>query len=328
MSGGCRLHGLDVLSDLDLHTPRPMAGERPDVRVLLGTPIRSTREVPPGELAVQWSIPTGQRASFVRRDDGSHLLRFEETCDVVVDALASEVTVHLVDGVDEDMGAVLVAGTVLSYVLMLRGALVLHASAVEVGDRVIGFVGSSGMGKTTLATLLCRDGGRLVTDDVLHVSASDDGFYACHLGATEVRLRTAAAGLSDDFGAGAAHRSTADERRALTVPAATADGVRLGALLVPRPRRDTTELTLTPVPAAAAALALLSFPRILGVRDQRLLAGQFAQMSELARHVPVLVADVPWGPPFPTDLSPRLLAALEETVTVDAQALSQQEAPC
>ena len=123
MRHACRLYGLDVLSDLDLHTQRPTTGAVPDVTVRLGQSVPVTRAVPAGELSVQWSIPSGQRASFVRRDDGTHLLRFEETCDVVVDAGLDVLTVHMVDGVDEAMGGVLVGGTVLSYLLMLRGAL-------------------------------------------------------------------------------------------------------------------------------------------------------------------------------------------------------------
>ena len=250
----------------------------------------------------------------MRRADGSHLLRFEGTCDVVVDRALRRVTVHMVEGVDEAMGGVLVGGTVLSYVLMLRGQSVLHASAVDVGGRAVGFVGSSGMGKTTLATLMCRDGGLLLTDDVLRLTRREDGRYGCHLGATELRLRAGAAALSDDFDASGVHRATADERRALSVPAATEDGVALAALLIPRPRRDTDELTLTRVPPMGAALSLLSFPRILGVRDQGLVTDQFSQVSELVAHVPVLVADVPWGPPFAPDLSQRLLDALDEHV--------------
>lgn len=311
---GCRLYGLDVVSQIDLHTSRARATDGVDVRVVLGPSVPATHEVPAGDLAVQWSTDSGLTASFVRRPDGSHLLRFEDTCDVVVDSRAEQVTVHLVEGVSEAMGGVLVSGTVLSYLLMLRGEVVLHASAVDLGDRAIAFVGSSGMGKTTLATLLCRDGGLLITDDVLRLSRDADGAHACTLGATELRLRSAASGLSDEFADGGSHRPTADDRRALSVPAATRDGAPLSALLIPRPRRDSTELTLTLLPPAAAALSLLSFPRILGIRDPRMLARQFDQMTDLAVRVPVYVADVPWGPPFAADLSDRLLEALDTQV--------------
>ncbi len=307
----CRLYGLDISSQLDLFTRRAAVGSRPDVTVEWGASVPASSAVPAGELLVQWSIPTGQTASFVRTWDGGHLLSFEDTCEVVVDAAARRITVHMVEGVDPAMGAVLVAGTVLSYVLMLRGETVLHASAVDVGGRAVAFVGASGMGKTTLATLLCRDGGLLITDDVLRLSAQPDGGFGCHLGATELRLRPSAARLSEDFAQGGMHRATADQRRALSVPSATQDGVPLAALLIPRPRRGCDEVSLTRVDGIAAVLALLSFPRILGVRDPGMQGTLFEQMSDVVARVPVFIADIGWGPPFAPSLSRRLLAALD-----------------
>ena len=66
----------------------------------------------------------------------------------------------------------LVGGTLLAFVLTMRGEAVLHASAVQVGDAALAFVGASGMGKSTMATLLCADGARLVTDDVLRLDTT------------------------------------------------------------------------------------------------------------------------------------------------------------
>ncbi|RYB92586.1 hypothetical protein EUA06_06480 [Nocardioides glacieisoli] len=308
---GCRLHGLDLLTRVDLHARRPRAADGADVRVDLGATVPSTTRTPAGHLTAQWSTDSGLTASFVSRADGSHLLRFGSTCDVVVDSRAEHVTLHMVDGVPEAMGAVIVGGTVLAYLLMLRGETVLHASAVDVGGRAVAFIGSSGMGKTTLATLMCRDSGLLITDDVLRLGRRADGLDACALGATEVRLRAAAAGLSGEFAEGVSDRLTADDRRAVSVPAATEEGVPLAAMVIPRPRRNSPELTLTRLRPAAAAMSMLGFPRILGLRDERMLAAQFDQMVDLGGRVPVFVADVPWGPPFPTDLSSRMLESLD-----------------
>ncbi|GAB3022491.1 hypothetical protein GCM10011376_27950 [Nocardioides flavus (ex Wang et al. 2016)] len=315
----CRIYGLDVISDIDLHARRPLSATRHDVTVRLGETIPATQEVPEGEVMAQWTTAGDLTARFVRRDDGSHLLRFEGTCDVVIPATLDRITVNMVDGVPDAMAGVLVGGTVLSWLLILRGELVLHASAVDVGGRALGFVGASGMGKSTMATLMCRDGGLLVTDDVLGVTRDATGVHRCALGATELRLRQAASGLVEDFAEGGSHRDTADQRRALTVPAATADDLPVTALLVPRPRRDSTMLTLTRVAPAAATLCLLGLPRIPGIRDHDVLAGQLLQTSDLAERVPVLVADVPWGPPFEPDLAARLLAELDGVLAPRSQ---------
>src|SRR5439155_24182481 len=56
----------------------------------------------------------------------------------------------------------------------------------------ISFVGAPGMGKSTLAALLCASGADLVTDDVLRLSP-DGAALRCCFGPAEIRLRSNAA---------------------------------------------------------------------------------------------------------------------------------------
>lgn len=309
-----RLYGLDIASAINLYSRRSASVTNTDVWVTLREPAPVSGDVPAGELQVQWSTPDGLRASFVRTATGDHLLRFQSTCEVVIDASATRISLRMAEGVPVAMGSVLIAGTVLSYLLMLRDAPVLHASAVQIDGRAIAFVGSSGMGKTTLATLLCRAGGNLITDDVLRLGRADGGAYGCYLGATELRLREAAAGLASDFGDSGSHRTTADARRALSVPIASQERSPLAALIVPRPRRDLDAIELTRLQPRDAAIGLLSFPRILGICAPVLLSRAFVQATDIAEAVPMFVADVPWGPPFAEDLPKRLLDRIDEAV--------------
>jgi hypothetical protein len=308
-----RVYGLSVASELPLHVDRPWVPDsvEPDVVVRLGSSVPASSDRPAGDVLAEWTTAGNLSAVFVRQPAGDVLLRFESTCDVVVDASASEVTVHMVDGVPADAGAVLVSGTVLSFVLLLRGQGVIHASAVELDGGVIGFVGRSGMGKTTLATQMCRHGGRLVTDDVLRVSASEAG-YRCSLGTTELRLRPASSALADGLPTAARARTTADHRTAVRVPISTTEGAPLRALLVPRLRRDREDVEVTRLERRAAALTLLSFPRILGVVDPALQVEHFDQMTRLAAEVPVLVADVPWRSPVSESIAEALSARIQD----------------
>lgn len=63
-------------------------------------------------------------------------------------------------------------GRVLAVALHERGLLSLHASAVEVDGRAIGFVAAKGSGKSTLALALLEHGARLLTDDTLPVDTT------------------------------------------------------------------------------------------------------------------------------------------------------------
>ena len=66
---------------------------------------------------------------------------------------------------------------VLPRVLSLGGNLVLHASAIGVGDASALFLGASGSGKSTLATSLSRSGSRLLADDAVLIEEVGNGDY-------------------------------------------------------------------------------------------------------------------------------------------------------
>lgn len=69
-------------------------------------------------------------------------------------------------------------GLVLAYLLQGRSIFSLHGAAVECQGRAIGFLGSNGYGKSTLAYFFLRKGHRLVTDDVLALVDNGRHFMA------------------------------------------------------------------------------------------------------------------------------------------------------
>jgi hypothetical protein len=58
--------------------------------------------------------------------------------------------------------------------LEMRGLLVLHASSVTIGGHGVGFLGPSGMGKTTMACEMLRLGGQLLGDDLLVIGLDNN----------------------------------------------------------------------------------------------------------------------------------------------------------
>jgi hypothetical protein len=62
-----------------------------------------------------------------------------------------------------------VLGAGLGVLLEQRGLLVLHASSVVIQDRVVGFIGAKGWGKSTTAAVLNQRGHALVSDELLAV---------------------------------------------------------------------------------------------------------------------------------------------------------------
>ncbi|PYG00673.1 hypothetical protein SAMN05216184_103246 [Georgenia satyanarayanai] len=304
------LYGLVVASDTELHQDRPAPpGAVPDVTIVRGAPTRATTELPPGETVLRAGGATQTVYAFTRHDNG-FTLRFFGACDVHVSPALDRMEVRSVDGSDEGMASVLTTGASLAFQLYQRGHLVLHASAVEVGGSAWGFVGRSGMGKSTMAALLCGDGGALITDDVLRLDDVTDRPVA-RLGATELRLRKGADSLVARFDDGAPQvRRSADDREVLRLRDGAADRLPLDVLIIPFPSRTTDRVEVRRLRGPDAVLALSGFPRLIGWRDPEVLSRQLTLTAALAGRVPVIAASVPWGPPF----APTLVEQLTDRV--------------
>ena len=84
-----------------------------------------------------------------------------------------EITVDVPAGVDLATVRAYILGSAMAGVLRQRGYFVLHASCVARNDVAIAFLGGSGWGKSTLATLFHRHGYLLLTDDVMAIQIHD-----------------------------------------------------------------------------------------------------------------------------------------------------------
>ncbi len=305
-----RLYGLVVRSAVPLHHDRPPRPGAPvDLDIVVGERVAASTEPPPGRILLDMRTDS-QHYTGTTCADGFRL-RFYGTCDVAVDAALRRASVHLFPGADPAILPVLVGGAVLAFVLALRGDTVLHGSAVQVGRQALAFVGASGMGKSTMATLLCADGGRLITDDLLRLDVATTP-PTCALGSTELRLRKSTGELSARFKSAPGHRITGDERYALAVESAQIEDVPLAAIVVPAPDHspDTTQVVTQRLDPMTSFLLLSRFPRLLGWVDEEVLRRGFQQLGDVVEKVPVFVARLPWGPPFQEDLAAEVRRAV------------------
>lgn len=77
-------------------------------------------------------------------------------------------------GIDEASLRVFLLGSCFAALLIQRGLLLLHGSTVQIGQRAVTFVGSSGQGKSTLAAAFFKHGYAILSDDVCAINA--EGF--------------------------------------------------------------------------------------------------------------------------------------------------------
>jgi hypothetical protein len=223
---GASIHSAVALPDLE-----PGQGEA-DLRIIPG---RVERAMPPPAADGRSVLVAGADVYLRWAAAGSFYLQRGRTIvyDAAPDALAESLQICL-------------TGPVLGVAMHQRGALMLHASAVQMGDGVVAFLAESGCGKTTLAAALYAQGHTLVSDDVLAVTGVADGAPTVQPAIPRLKLDPDLLGIIG-LAAGAARQfHPADRRRALWAADRFARG--------PLPLRRLYVLSIGP----SQAVALLS----------------------------------------------------------------------
>lgn len=305
-AGDYLLYGLNVRSDLPLGALVNQVVS-PDLTVTWGAQRIIANDAPDGQILARLSFSDGRGYTHTQSASG-YTLRFHAVCEFQIDCELRSVRVHLAPAGDPELAAILLAGNVMAFILALMGDGVLHASAVEIAGGALAFVGCSGSGKSTLAALFCAGGVKLITDDLLRLAMKTDQ-VGCFSSAAEIRLRPGSVGLAESFPAGAT-RSTADHRLAVRVASQADPILPLNAIIIPRPSRTCAALRLERLSASRGLYLLSSYPRVAGWQTQRMIRQQFEGLARVARSVPIYQAEIPWGPPFASDLPDRLVKAM------------------
>ena len=303
------LHGILVRSDVALE--EPLVESRPaDVEIRRGESRFISGEVPAGEAVIRLS--THDRVWYAASHTGDgYILRFPSICDFAISEDLSSITWHPHEGIDESLIEVILKGTLLSFVLNLRGHFVLHASAVSIDNTAVAFAGLSGMGKSTTAALLCAGGAHLITDDALRVEFGPP--IVCFRGTSTLRLRQSAAPILDLFETRPRIGETPDGRLAVYPP--TRDGSpTLSAIVVPYPDRGIEHASVEPVFGAEAFWTMSRFGRVMGWQQQAMIQQQFSGVSELVAEGRVLRLRIPWNRPFTGQVIDELRQVILQSV--------------
>lgn len=183
-----------------------------------------------------------------------------------------------------------------------RGVPVLHASAVSFGDRAVGFVGRSGVGKSTLCAGLVRAGCRFVADDGLPLLEAEHGGWRCAPGPPQHKLWPSA--LEDRLGVSAGELPRVHEgleKRLLPSPrpdsADPVAGLELAAIYVLDRRPEGGGGVTSTAGTARESLVRLIEHSLAGgpVAALGLSAERFEQLARVAAQVPVRQLQYPTG---------------------------------
>ena len=153
--------GLNILSELPLpELNRPVfPGDHIDVSIKLS------------DLSID-KIELDQKNGFTVR---SHYVAFEVPSLAIFSIKnGKEIVVAPLNDFDEAKARLYILGTCMGVILMQQQTLPLHGSAIAINGRAYAIIGNSGAGKSTLASAFIQKGYKLISDDVIPVTFSND----------------------------------------------------------------------------------------------------------------------------------------------------------
>lgn len=324
MTGATRdlrsLYGVAVATDFQFDNALPAGSFPPDLE------FTCTSKAPPVAQLFTEAEPLiglgrlhdGQRFMSVSTRGACDLIRYTEVADFYLEA--SHITCHLLDPEYRFVVEIYLLGFVMSYWLeRFRGIPALHAAAVVVDHRAIGFLSTNKGGKTSLAASLMQAGYPLLTDDILTVEHRDDAFYG-RPGYPQMRM------WPDQ----AEHFMGSYRELDLVHPQLTkrripvgSDGLgsfcgsttQLTRLYVPERREhgDSDAITITPLPPSEGVMTLIRLSFLVRVlRAVGLEAARLAFFSRLVQRVSMRTLSYPSGVEH--------LPAVREAVLADVRA--------
>jgi hypothetical protein len=176
-------YGLSIASSIELPEliTRTVDDRRPDVLIEAGlVPARIEDARPSAE-----GFLIGQNEILIAIDDVGRFL-VQQGRRIIVQPLSNAADEHL---------RLFLYGAAFSALLIQRGLMPLHASAVVIAGRGVAFAGPRGHGKSSLAAAFAARGHAVLSDDKIVARPRPDGLYAFP-SATVLSLFPAAARIS------------------------------------------------------------------------------------------------------------------------------------
>jgi len=242
----------------------------------------------------EWIFPDGTLwASFYHAEDG-YLLRFPKLADFTISIDGQDIEAYPMPAVPLDTIEHLYLNQVLPLALSRQFKLVLHASAVEIEQYAVAFLGESEMGKSTLAASFSTSGYRFLTDDGLQLEKKGDDYLVLP---SDASIR-----LWDD-----SRQALIPENVQQVMPVVYTPKIRLvagGAVVYcDQPRRlhslfflgnsCVDALRMEPISGGEAMMGLVKNCFLLDIKEREMLTYHFEELSGLANEIQFFRLDYP-----------------------------------
>jgi hypothetical protein len=246
---------------------------------------------------VNWLLPDpcASWRYFHFEDDAAYL--YWEVVGKFLVRAGKEIIIEPLAGVDESVLRLPLLGTVLAMVLHQRQQLLLHGSALALGDQAVVFIGASGQGKSTMAATLYGRGHSIMGDDVASINLEKPRIPMLIPGFPQIKLwpEAVTAALGDDPEALRKIHPEGEKRACATVDRFLENPVPLRRVYVLAEGSSLQIKPLKPQEAIAKLVGNSYIPMVVGktfMRSQGV-ALHIQQCARLVRDVPIYSLERP-----------------------------------
>ena len=177
------VYGITLVSELRLSLPDAAEENGAGIVVALEAAESQAFRSVPQDLSPE---PNGWLLHTVL-ENGDVYVRLAEWCDFLVSSNGRHVLCRNLSDVALESFEAYFTNFAVGAALVQLGEEPLHSTVVDISGRTIGLLGTSGVGKSTLASYLIDRGGKLLTDDMLRVTMEGDDALA-HPGPYRLKL--------------------------------------------------------------------------------------------------------------------------------------------
>ena len=165
----CSIYGLGVISNKAIPGVPVSPVTTTDVRISFGSLPAWVREHTPVETAyvADYTDDCGNPMLRVFRVGAYYRFCYADRTEFVLDRGATEIWADWPEPLTLEDAATYLLGPIMGFVMLLRGVVCLHASAIAIGDEAIAVLGPAGCGKSTTAAAFSKRGYRVLSEDVV-----------------------------------------------------------------------------------------------------------------------------------------------------------------
>ena len=182
MPYGCSIYGLEVLANRPIPTVPHSPITTADLRVSFGVLPDWLVSLEPHEIetmyVADYTDESGNPAFvFAKLHDGDfYRFTYADQTEFIVDRAGREIWTRWPAPLTLEDNATYLLGPVMGFVLLLRGLVCLHASAIVVDSKAIALIGPAGSGKSTTAAAFAARGFSVLAEDVVTLDDRRDSF--------------------------------------------------------------------------------------------------------------------------------------------------------